>query len=132
MATRICVIDDDASFRRLCEAILKGEGFVCEFIESPSQAAEEVAASRPDLIIMDLRLGEEVDGVEILLAIKESPDTRDIPVLVCSASKDLIDHNRSLLERLGCEVVDKPFGIDDLLAAIERCLAPVEETNGAH
>lgn len=132
LATRICVIDDDASFRRLCEAILKSEGFVCEFIESPSQAVAEVASSRPDLVIMDLRLGAEVDGVEVLLAIKESADTRDIPVLVCSASKDLIERNQPLLTRLGCEVVDKPFGIDDLLAAIERCLAPVEETNGAH
>jgi two-component system response regulator MprA len=133
LATRICVIDDDASFRKLCEAILSSEGFSCEFIEDPTEAPAVIVSSRPDLVIMDLRLGGEVDGVAVLLAIKEAPSsTTDIPVLICSASTDLIEKNRALLERLGCEVLDKPFGIDDLLAAIERCLAPIREANGAH
>lgn len=133
MATRICVIDDDLSFRRLCESILSTEGFSCEFVEDASEAPAQIASTRPDLIIMDLRLGDEVDAVEVLLAIKQAPSpTADIPVLICSASRDLVETHLELLERLGCEIVDKPFGIDDLLAAIDRCLAPVQETNGAH
>ena len=133
MATRICVIDDDLSFRRLCESILSAEGFTCEFVEDASEASAQIASTRPDLVIMDLRLGDEVDAVEVLLAIKQAPSpTADIPVLICSASRDLVETHLELLERLGCEIVDKPFGIDDLLAAIDRCLAPVQETNGAH
>jgi DNA-binding response OmpR family regulator len=133
LATRISVIDDDLSFRRLCESILGSEGFTCEFVENASEAPSQIARTRPDLVIMDLRLGDEVDAVEILLAIKQSPSpTSDIPVLICSAARDLIDTHMELLERLGCEVVDKPFGIDELLAAIDRCLAPIQETNGAH
>jgi two-component system KDP operon response regulator KdpE len=133
LATRICIIDDDLSFRRLCESILTPEGFSCEFVENASEAPAQIARTRPDLVIMDLRLGDEVEAVEILLAIKQAPSpTADIPVLICSASRDLIDTHMELLERLGCEVVDKPFGIDDLLAAIDRCLTPIQETNGAH
>jgi DNA-binding response OmpR family regulator len=131
LTTRICVLDDDASFRRLCESILHAEGFACEFVTDPEMAAQQIAESRPDLVLMDLRLGSETDGVEVLTAIKESPLSRDIPVLICSASRDLVDRHRPLLERLGCEVVDKPFGIDDLLAAIERCLSPIKKANGA-
>jgi DNA-binding response OmpR family regulator len=130
LAVRICVVDDDASFRRLCETILHGEGFICEFATDANQAPQQIADSRPDLVIMDLRLGD-ADGVEVLTAIKDSSTTGEIPVLICSASRDLVDRHRGLLERLGCDVVEKPFGIDDLLAAIERCLSPIEEPNGA-
>ena len=107
-------------------------GIRVTFVDA-SEAAAQIARTRPDLVIMDLRLGHEVDAVQILLAIKRPPSpTADIPVLICSASRDLVETHLELLERLGCEIVDKPFGIDDLLAAIDRCLAPVQETNGAH
>lgn len=130
MAIRICIIDDDPSFRRLCQSILGPEGFECSFIEDFSTSYEEVVLASADLIIIDLRL-QGVDGLEILVELEESPQTSHIPVLVCTASRDLVEKNRALLEKYGCEIVEKPFDVVDLLAAIERCLEPVEETNGA-
>jgi two-component system OmpR family response regulator len=120
---RICVIDDDASFRKLARTILNSEGFDCDAVEDLADAAEHVARTNPDLVMMDLRLGQEVDGVQVLAGLKAaSSDTATIPILICTASRDLVDRHRALLDELGCETLDKPFNIDDLLGAIARCL----------
>ena len=131
---RVVVAEDESLIRLDIVEILRDNGFDVVGEAGDGETAVQLATElRPDLVIMDLRLGDEVDAVEILLAIKQAPSpTAEIPVLICSASRDLIDTHMELLERLGCEVVDKPFGIDDLLAAIDRCLTPIQETNGAH
>ncbi|HET9200961.1 MAG TPA: response regulator [Dehalococcoidia bacterium] len=122
---RICVLDDDESFRRLSQTILRSEGYQCRLIEDLTKAVEEVVATQPDLVMMDLRLGQDVDGVQVLMDLKskDSP-AANVPVLICTASRDLLNANRKLLEELGCLVVEKPFNLDELLAAISSCLSP--------
>lgn len=120
----VCVIDDDASFRRLCRTILASEGFQCDIVEDPGEAIAHVARTQPDVILMDLRLGPDHDAVAMLEAFSEAgSSTANIPIVICTASTDLIAANHALLERLSCEVVEKPFDIEALLLAIERCLA---------
>ena len=121
---RICVLDDDESFRRLSETILRSEGYECHLVEDLSDAVEEVAAVAPDLIMMDLRLGQDVDGVQVLLALKSNRSrTAAVPVLICTASRDLLAANEEILRQLGCVIVEKPFNLDDLLKGISNCLS---------
>jgi DNA-binding response OmpR family regulator len=122
---RICVLDDDESFRRLSQTILRTEGYECRLIEDLTKAVEEVVAARPDLVMMDLRLGQDVDGVQVLLDLKsQGSPTAAVPVLICTASRDLLNAHRKILEEFGCVVVEKPFNLDELLAAITKCLSP--------
>jgi two-component system alkaline phosphatase synthesis response regulator PhoP len=90
---------------------------------------EEVKQLRPDLVIVDLRLGE-LDGMEVLNALDADPETTGIPVVICTAAHDLVERHRVRLDELGCETVEKPFEIDVLLAAIERCLARAASRTG--
>jgi DNA-binding response OmpR family regulator len=119
---RIAIIDDEPAFIQLCEAVLTPEGYEC-FWSMPEVAVEQVSASMPDVVLLDLRLGDGVSGVDILQRLScVGSRTEKIPVIVCTASTDLIHQNRELIEGLGCETVEKPFNIEDLLGAIERCL----------
>ncbi|MPZ23421.1 MAG: response regulator [Dehalococcoidia bacterium] len=120
---RICLIDDDASFRRLADTILAAEGYECVLVEDLSRASELARACQPDIVMMDLRLGQEVDALQVLLDIaKPGSGTERIPVLVCTASRDLVQKHQDLLDELGCRTLEKPFNIEDLLAAIRACL----------
>jgi DNA-binding NtrC family response regulator len=119
---RVCIIDDEPPFIRLCEHILASEGYGFESLEDLARAAEAVATSRPDVVVLDIRLGSEADGLQILAQLASNASTRDIPILICTASRDLLTTHQDLIEELGCEVVEKPFDVETFVSAIERCL----------
>jgi CheY-like chemotaxis protein len=118
----ICVVDDNQAFQELCARILEPAGYRCAPLLECEQTIDEVKQLLPDLVMMDLRLGER-DGLDVLNALNADPDTTGIPVVICTAAHDLVERHRARLDELGCETVEKPFEIDDLLTAIERCLA---------
>jgi CheY-like chemotaxis protein len=118
----ICVVDDNPQFQQLCSRILGPAGYACVFIDDGAKTLEEVKRIRPHLLMMDLRLGE-LDGLEVLNALDADPEVTGIPVIICTAAHDLVEMHRERLDELGCEVIEKPFDIDDLLSAVERCLA---------
>lgn len=121
---RICVLDDDESFRRLSQTILRNEGYECHLIHDFANAVDLITSVDPQLIMMDLRLGQDVEGVQLLLDLKsDGATTADIPVLICTAARDLLTAHHQVLEEYGCIVVEKPFNLDDLTAAISQCLA---------
>jgi DNA-binding NtrC family response regulator len=120
---RVCIVDDEPAFRRLCETILASEGYLCEWVEDLPRAAEEIEASRPDVVVLDIRLGTEADGLQVLVDLTraDSP-TRNIPIVICTASRDLLHAHEKLIEELGCQVVEKPFQLEDFIGAIQACL----------
>ena len=85
-------------------------------LKAVSNAYEEIAASLPDLLILDITLEHPDVGWLVLDKVKLDPATFDIPVIICSAAISAIRDNQDRLKRLGCFVVEKPFDIDELLA----------------
>ncbi|MEX2238891.1 MAG: response regulator [Dehalococcoidia bacterium] len=118
----ICILDDDPSFLRMCHAILEPEGYDCVVPPDLKNPVAFVRKNPVDLVLMDLRLGH-VTGLEVLHGLSLERATAEIPVVICTASRDLLQEHEELIERLGCAVVEKPFDVDDLLKAIKDCLA---------
>lgn len=125
---RICIIDDQIAFIRLCERILTSEGYACETVRDLGSAQKEVAASQPEVVVLDIRLGAEADGLNILVELSTDERTRRIPIVICTASRDLLITHQALIEELGCEIVEKPFDVETFVSAIQRCL---ESTHSA-
>ena len=126
MPKLICVVDDNRTFQDLCVRILEPAGYECVGILEYERTVEEIKGIQPDLVMMDLRLGE-LDGLQVLNALDDDPEATGIPVVICTAAHDLVEMHRARLNELGCEIVEKPFNVDDLLNAIARCLARAAE-----
>ena len=121
-AAHVLVVEDAPELRALFRDILEGEGHRV----SLAAAAPELAAItelRPDLLILDLLLGDDEDAAWALLRrLREDPRLADLPVLVCSAATRLLQRLEPALRNLGAEVVCKPFELEDFLGVVERCL----------
>lgn len=109
------IVDDDEKTRRLFSAIIAKAG--CRTITAgDSKTALDLAAEElPDLILLDLMLPEK-DGWEVLTRLKQDQQTRDIPVIICSAIED-----RDRARTLGaCDYLLKPVREKYLLRCLEK------------
>jgi len=118
-AKKILIVDDKEENRRLIRKVLSRYGY--EILEVPSgELGIEVAESEfPDLILMDLRLREGIDGIEATRRLKALPSVAHIPVVAITASVSPEDIQRAL--DCGCSgFIRKPIDIDEFPDQIAR------------
>ncbi len=85
MAQLILIVDDDQMNRELLEIVFQRAGYRVNHANSGGQALRAVAAELPDLILLDVRLGE-VSGYDICTQIKGDAATQSVPIIMLSAA----------------------------------------------
>jgi CheY-like chemotaxis protein len=120
---RIAVINDDTAFLDLMRDLLETEGgyetVICREWEDAHRFVKE---QRPSLLILDIRIGGEERGWTILNMLTLDPDTRPIPVIVCSAAIQSLHEHQDLLSKYGICALPKPFDVEALLETVARML----------
>jgi two-component system response regulator BaeR len=118
---RLLIIEDDPAIVEAVEKTLTmGEGFSLRRVPGAERALSEAVSSKPDLILLDVRLGTG-DGRVVLKALKENAATKDIPVIMLTGMSG--EGDRVLGLNLGADdYICKPFGALELLARIQAVL----------
>ncbi len=120
---RIAVINDDTAFLSLMEELLEqDEGYDVVVCREAGNSYQFVKDQHPDLVILDIRVGHEENGWQILELLTLDPATRPIPVIVCSAALHSLAEHQPLLEQYGCDMLAKPFDLDALVAKVQAAL----------
>ena len=123
-ATRadILVIDDDEATRSLLCDVLEDQDYRPYPYGGAFETPDDVVRLQPDLIVLDIVLGDKSVGLTFIEVLKDDPHTRHIPLLVCTAAKHLTDEIQAQLTARDCLIIDKPFDLESLLAEVRRCL----------
>ena len=117
---RILIVDDEKDILELISFNLSKEGYSVVTASSGEEALASVAASPPDLVVLDLML-PGVDGLEVCRRLKQAEATRQIPVLVLTAKTEDSDIITGL--ELGADdYVTKPFSPKVLIARVRAVL----------
>lgn len=121
----VVIVEDEPGIRRFVRTALEAAG--CSVIEAGTaeRARIEMAARKPDLLILDLGLPDD-DGLTVLSALRT---WSSIPVLILSARSD--EHDKvAALDGGADDYLTKPFGIAELQARVRallrRTLRPAE------
>ncbi|MEA2681647.1 MAG: two-component system, sensor histidine kinase and response regulator [Candidatus Binataceae bacterium] len=85
---QIMVVDDDPDTVSILARHLQREGFAAIEAISGPECLRIVHEHRVDVILLDLMM-PDMDGFEVCRALKEDPDTADIPVIMITARDDL-------------------------------------------
>jgi CheY-like chemotaxis protein len=126
---RIAVINDDTTFLELMRQLLEDEeNYEVLICREWNSVYEFVKAQRPDLVIQDIRIGGEEHGWTILNLLTLDPETRPIPLIVCSAAMQSLQEHQDLLSKYGIRVLPKPFDLDALVSLVEEALAAGPDT----
>jgi CheY-like chemotaxis protein len=120
---RIAVINDNPEFLELMSAILDEDaGYDVSLFDGEATAVDDIAASDPALIIVDLLLGG-ASGWEFVALARADARLADVPVIICSADVIALRDREAELEKIGnVHVLAKPFGIDEMTGLVERLI----------
>lgn len=122
----ILVAEDDANVRRLLAGYLRRAGYEVLEAENGDEAVQLATAELPGLILLDVMMPVK-DGITALRELRSRNETRNLPVLIMTASPSVLEESRSDLERLGVSgLLSKPFSAEELAATIARGLASAE------
>ena len=118
---KILLVEDNEMNRDMLTRRLQRHGFeVCCAPDGPT-GVQMAADEQPDLILMDVALGE-MDGWEATELIKARPATTHIPIIALTAHALASDREKSI--EVGCSDFDtKPVDLPRLLQKIQTCLA---------
>ncbi len=116
----ILVVEDNEANQLLVQAVLELEGYQVELAGSAPEALDQLHASAPDLILMDVQLPGE-DGLTLTRQLKADPATREIPVVALTAHAMAGD--RELALKAGCVgYIAKPIDTRTFGAEVRRYL----------
>ncbi|MFL6128004.1 MAG: response regulator transcription factor [Mycobacteriales bacterium] len=115
---RVLVVDDEENVAHLVCSALRFDGFETLTADSGSRALAAVAEHQPDLVVLDVMLGD-LDGVEVLRRLRSGGS--DVPVVFLTA-RDAGEHRVEGLRAGADDYVVKPFSVEELLARVHAVL----------
>jgi two-component system, sensor histidine kinase and response regulator len=120
LAPKILVVDDQPINVQLLKRKLERENIAVVTAYSGQEALDQVAAEKPDLILLDVMM-PDMDGIEVCQRLQAQESTRSIPVIFVTARSS----KEGKLEGLGVGAVDyitKPIDLDETLARVQTQL----------
>ncbi len=111
----ILVIDDDMQVIKLYQRYLNPQGYHVVPLTEPLKAVERALEIRPLAITLDVMMPEK-DGWQVLQELKNNPETRNIPIIVCS----ILEEEEKGFNLGASDYLVKPFLREDLVNSITR------------
>lgn len=116
----ILIVDDTPNNLRLLSTMLTDKGYKVRKAINGERALKAVRGMTPDLVLLDIMM-PDMDGYDVCRRLKNSPDTRNIPVIFISALDDEMDKVLAF-DVGGVDYIPKPFQIQEVLARVENHL----------
>jgi response regulator RpfG family c-di-GMP phosphodiesterase len=116
-AVRLLLVDDDEGLRALLRTTFEAVDVEVDEAADAREAQACIRALRPDAIVLDVSM-PGMNGVAYCAMLKNSPATRDIPVVLLTGSDQA---NETVASEVGADAfMLKPFSPLELLAVVER------------
>jgi two-component system, OmpR family, response regulator len=113
----ILVADDDPVIRKLFEKRLGNEGYEVTVAQDGIQAARLLDITSFDVVITDLVMPGDIDGIELLKIAKEK--SVDIEVIVITAHSS-VDTAVDAMKKGAVDYLEKPINFDELFLRLEK------------
>jgi CheY-like chemotaxis protein len=127
--TRILLVEDQPTLRQLVSEVLELSGYQVTVTGDGHKALELLQSGTflPDLILSDL-LMEPIGGAQLLVHIRGDWWLRDIPFIMMTGQDQIAELAPDLRQEID-GYITKPFGIKDILTAVQQRLAKSQRKN---
>jgi two-component system chemotaxis response regulator CheY len=118
MSQVILAVDDSATVRKFVSVSLSMQGFQVITASDGMDALEKLPQQHVDLVITDLNM-PNMDGFELIRALRENPQYRDLPVIILTSLTDEV--SRETGAGLGVtSFLTKPFSLEKIQYEVSK------------
>ena len=117
----ILVVDDDPDTRSMVKTILENSAFKVAEAENGRVALDKIEELEPALILLDINM-PEMNGYDVVIHLKQKPETQNIPVIMLTAKSEPEDLIAGYKDYAAEYYITKPFTTRQLLAGIKLVL----------
>ncbi len=114
---RILIVEDEEPIIKSLTFLFRQEGYNFTVAQSGEEAIRIASERKPELILLDIML-PGMDGYEVCRRIKNTPELKDIYVIMLSAKSQEADRERGF-ESGADEYITKPFSPNQLMAKVK-------------
>lgn len=125
MKDKILVVEDNDRNRKLVRIILQAKGYELMEASTGEDAIRQLKNAKPDLILLDIQL-PKMDGLKLTKIIRDSEETRDIPIIALTAYAMKGDRER-ILDAGFNEYISKPIDTRQLPVIVEKIIKESRE-----
>lgn len=122
---RVTVINDQPEFLGVMREVLDDLGHEATALEGATVSIDQIAETRPELLIVDLRMHNEVlnDGWGLIVAARAHETLKDVPIVISSADHDFLRRRADEIGALAdVHPLPKPFAMEDVEEVLDRLL----------
>jgi CheY-like chemotaxis protein len=116
----ILLVEDDFMNMKLAQHVLESQGYNVVKATTGQEALQQLKASTPDLILMDVQL-PDIDGMTLVRIIRAKDTTRETNILALTAYAMKGDREKIL--ETGCnDYISKPIKVETFVSTVRRYL----------
>ena len=116
----ILLVEDDFMNMKLVQHVLESQGYTVVKATTGQEALEQVKASPPDLILMDIQL-PDIDGMTLTRIIRSKDINKETTILALTASAMKGDREKIL--KTGCnDYISKPINVETFISTVRSYL----------
>ena len=119
---KILFIEDEYALQKTFGEVLKQEGYEMISALDGEVGLRLAKSQKPDLILLDLIL-PKVHGFTVLKKLKESPETKDIPIIVLTNLERMEDVDKAIELGAKTYLVKAQYTLDEVIEKIKNTLA---------
>ncbi len=119
---KILIVDDEWQVRRLVEVTLRADDREILMAEVGEDAVEIARREKPDLILMDIMMPGEIDGLKATRILKNDPKTKGCTIIMLTAKSQDEDREKGF-EAGADDYFSKPFSPMALIEKTEEMFA---------
>ena len=125
----IMIVNTDQYFIELMSELLRDEGYETLTMMEGQEAFEVILHRQPQLVMIELVITDPERGWMVLNKMRLHPETAKIPAIIASTGGPLIRDNEEHLRSKGCDILLKPFDLEEMLTIVGRMVAPPARRN---
>jgi len=122
MPKKVLIADDEPNIVRSLQFLMKREGFEVLVAADGEDALAQIAAHRPDVVLLDVMMPKK-NGYEVCQLVRANAEWQAIRVILLTAKGRDVDVEKGMA--MGADAyVTKPFGTKELVARVKDILGP--------